>query len=38
MHNLKELKFILSVNEERSDCGSKLRLVKGNISMALKNY
>lgn len=37
MHNLKELKFALSIDGERFDCGSKLGLVKANISMALKN-
>ncbi len=37
IHNLKELKFAIEIDEERFDCGSKLGLVKANISMALKN-
>lgn len=37
IHNLKGLKYALSIDEERFDCGSKLGLVKANISMALKN-
>lgn len=37
LHNLKGLKYAISIDEERFDCGSKLGLVKANISMALKN-
>lgn len=37
LHNLKELKFALLVNEKRFDCGSKSGLVKANIAMTLKN-
>lgn len=37
IHNLKELKFAVSIKEERFDCGSKIGLIKANISMAMKN-
>lgn len=36
IHNLKGLKYALSIHDERFDYGSKLGLVKANISMTLK--
>lgn len=37
IHNLKELKFAIAIDNERYDCGSKLGLVKANIALALKD-
>lgn len=37
IHNLKELKFAIAIDNERYDCGSKLGLVKANVALALKD-